>query len=120
MAREQRRPDTRLDRLRPPGYHFASLFLLSFERMSTFQFELLRTYARFSLGQWREALQVRDAAGLRGYFEQQMHATHELAQQVSHDARALLDFGADVAHVQRVAPVQQPKRSAPAQGRRSG
>lgn len=86
-----------LERAAQPLRRAGGLMLAQAERLSDFQFGLLRAYTHFTLSRWREALEVRDPQSLQEYLLKQAHANRELGQQVSEETRRFVNAGQELA-----------------------
>ncbi|MEX0732093.1 MAG: TIGR01841 family phasin [Aquisalimonadaceae bacterium] len=75
-----------------PARTYAGLVVDHFEQLANLQFETVKAFADTSLKQARAALEVKDPANIRTYFENQQKVAKELGERVKGDAEKVVSL----------------------------
>lgn len=78
-----------------PARAFAALSVDFSEKLVTAQLDATRAYADTSMAQLRSLIEVKDAEGLKGYFEGQQKVTEELSERLKGDAEKVVALQQD-------------------------
>ena len=73
------------------------MFLENVEQMTDFQIELMRSYTHYTMRQWRDAMEIRDAHTLQQFLERQGQATEQLTREITQGAEKAVQASQEVA-----------------------
>lgn len=80
-----------------PMRQFGTMFLENVEQMTDFQIELMRSCTHYTMRQWRDALEIRDAHSLQQFLERQSQATEQLTREITQGAEKAVQATQEVA-----------------------
>ena len=87
MADQERFMRQQFGQVVNPLSQLGSTFLEGAEKMVDYQFEMMRTYTHFAVGQMRDALEVHDPESLREFLDKRREAAEELSRKLSEGCR---------------------------------
>lgn len=91
MATAKSTPE--LDKALEPVKALNNLMLDNAAKLVDINFDVARRYTDMTLQNWREALDIKDAAALQAYVARQPQAFKDFAETVSADTQAVVKLG---------------------------
>lgn len=94
------------EKLLAPVVELNQLALAKTEKLVDLQVAAVRKYAAMALGNWKQALQVKDLAGAQKYAAGQNDVVKQVMEDIAQDAKAMAELGKEyAAEVQKLISV---------------
>jgi phasin family protein len=90
-----REMNQQMDRMGMPLQRFGALMLNGADRLTSFQLSAMQTYTHFVMGQWRDAMEIRDQQSMREFLDKQQVAFRDFSKKITEEVEELSRIGQD-------------------------